>query len=120
MSCGYVAACGRPAEHRGHHGGWRVPGDPVVAADPVERDHRMSELGQRLTMRELQVVGEYALHGAYKLVAECLGISEQTSKNHGCSALAKVGAESMAAMPYALGWITMPAGVGHGARVGSW
>lgn len=38
-SCGFVASCGRPAQHRGQHGGWRTH-VRVVASNPVIREWR--------------------------------------------------------------------------------
>ena len=107
MTCGVRAYCGRPAGHRGHHGGWRS-GVAVIATDPTIREQPLGEL----TLRQVQVVAESLVHGRYADVASCLGIAEQTVKNHAASALAKTGAASMTQLAMTLGWVTLPSGVG--------
>lgn len=112
-ACGFAAFCGRPVRHRGHHGGWRTH-VAHVAPNPVLRDWG-GELGAELTVRELQVIAELVLHGGGKDVAACLGIAEQTVKNHVARVLAKTGAVSSRQLPYILGWLTLPDGTHHGA-----
>lgn len=112
MTCGFVAKCGRPLHHRGHHGGWR---SDTVAVNPVIREDiaGRNRIGTALTPREQQVLAEYAMHGSYKELAECLGMSEQTAKNHGAGVMGKTGATSIGHALYVMGWVSFPAGVAH-------
>lgn len=106
--CGQPARCGRPPDHRGHHGGWRADGPAVVASHPVERFSDRGSIGDCLTLRELDVIRGVMKHGRYKDVAEELGIAEQTVKSHASSILTKTGASSMHQVPYLLGLVEMP------------
>jgi DNA-binding CsgD family transcriptional regulator len=106
--CNQVAACGRPADHRGHHGGWRPVGPRAVAPDPVPRDLSRGHIGDMLTLRELEVIAAIMQKGRYKDAAATLGIAEQTIKSHAQSILAKTGASSMHQVPYLLGLAELP------------
>jgi len=110
-ACGFVAFCGRPHRHHGQHGGWRTR---VVAEYPVFRFHdERVRLGSELTPRDLDIVAEYLIHGSYADAAECLGIAERTAINHGSRVMTRTGAVSIGSVAYALGWVTLPPGVGH-------
>lgn len=118
MTCGFVSYCGRPERHRGHHGGWRT-GIRAVAAQPVVRlhDDPSIRVGTELTARDLAIVAEYLIHGSYADVSACLGIAEQTCKNHGARAMTRTGAVSISNVAYLLGWVTLPTGLGHAGAV---
>lgn len=90
-ACGFAGTCGRWAGHRGHHGGWRAGG-------PRPDLHAITgtaQPGDQLTQRETEVLAEYAFHGSYKDTGACLGIAEQTARNHGFAVLVKVDVGSM-------------------------
>ena len=109
--CGFWSRCGRPAGHRGHHGGWRS-GVAATAADVTEHDADAEDrLGVELTARQLQVLAEVLVHGTTIAAADCLGISVQTTKNHVTSVIARTGANSARQAAVALGWVHFPAGV---------
>ena len=105
--CGFRASCGRPAGHRGQHGGWRTG---VVSAQPPEPG---TLVGRELAPMHLRVVVEMLLHGDQAEAAACIGISHQTLKNHTTEVLRRTGAPSMIAVPYLLGWIRPPLGTFH-------
>lgn len=106
--CAFVAACGRPIGHRGHHGGWRTH---LARLGSVVRHSDRGRLGEELSPRQLQLVAEYAVHGSYKDAAACVGIAEQTMKNHVTAALTKTGAVSVGHVPFVLGWVSFPRGL---------
>ncbi len=108
-ACGFVGTCGRNLGHHGHHGGFRTP----VADAPVVRLEETRQLGDSISPREQQILAEYAMHGSYKDAAACLGIHEQTAKNHGHGILVKTGAVSMTHALWVMGWTTFPPGLGH-------
>lgn len=107
--CAFIAACGRPSGHRGHHGGWR---SHLARTGPVERAWpATAHLGEELTPRQMQLIAEYAVHGSYKDAAACVGIAEQTMKNHVATAFARTGAVSVGHLPFVLGWLSIPRGL---------
>jgi DNA-binding CsgD family transcriptional regulator len=80
----------------------------VIVPHPVLREPTRAEPGDPLTLRELDVIQAWMVHGRYKGVAAELGIAEQTVKNYAASILAKTGAETMGHVPLLLGLVTRP------------
>ena len=110
--CGFAAYCGRPAKHRGHHGGWRTHVH-AVAPIPVVRDSQIGGVGQEIPAQSLRVLAETLTHGSEKEAAACLGLSYQTVKNHVMTVLSRTGAASYGNAAVVLGWVTFPRGVTH-------
>lgn len=108
-ACGFESRCGRPAAHRGHHGGWRT-GVTLTAPRPTIREG-FRAIGSELTPRDLLIVAELLRHGRHKDVAACLGISVQTSKNHASSVMQRTGAATPEQVAWLLGWVTLPDGL---------
>lgn len=63
---------------------------------------------ERLSNRELQVLGVLAGDMTYKAAAIALGISVQTVKNHVTHVNAKLGTRSMLGALRAIGWVRDP------------
>jgi len=112
-NCGFQAFCGRPAHHRGHHGGWRTRVAAVAKQPVVYRDDDGVKLGTELGPQELRVVAELVIHGGQKQVAECLGLSYHSVRSHVSKIISKTGADSSYQLPYILGWINLPQGTYH-------
>lgn len=95
--CRVTGRCGRPAGHRGHHGGWRT--------DTPEH---------RLSPRELEVLRTYADRVSVTEVADALGIAPRTVMVHLEHAYRKLGVEGLGyGAPVeafkVLGWLVVPA-----------
>lgn len=91
--CGFASTCGRPAGHRGHHGGWKA-----TSPDGTKR------LGPAQT----RAIVEYLRHGDHTAAAECSGISLHTHKTYVSRAIEATGATSAAQVPVLMGWIYLP------------
>ena len=118
--CGFVASCGRPATHRGAHGGWRT-NVHAVAPNPVVRPGRYGtpELGRELPPQALRAAAEVLTHGSIKEAAACMGIALPTAKKHISLALTRTGASSYGHLGVVLGWTTFPVGLGHDIEAAS-
>lgn len=101
--CGVVATCGRPADHRGMHGGF------VLARTP----RAIGELPP--TPRQIEAMAEYVRHGTMKEAAACIGITEPTIKHLLIELRARIGAETSIEAVVALGWAKAPATTRHAA-----
>jgi DNA-binding NarL/FixJ family response regulator len=64
--------------------------------------------GQRVTSREFQCLRLLAMGNTNKEIGACLGISEQTVKNHLCNAYTRLGATRGYEALIALGWLKVP------------
>lgn len=72
--------------------------------------------GRALTQREYEILVEYAKHGNYKQVGHCLGISEQTTKNHLAAVRDKLGVHTTVQAYQVIGWLKVP-GMGTGGDI---
>jgi len=115
--CGFQSFCGRPTQHRGHHGGWRTGVQIIVPEHSREAliTFRGSQYvpGDMVPPRALEIVAEYLAHGSFKEIAHCLDLSIQTVKNHASTAIATTNAVSTSNVAYRLGWVRFPNGIGH-------
>ena len=113
ITCGFVAYCGRPVRHRGHHGGWRTH---VSGVAPDALTDRMwgaagDEPGADIGPQTVRAMAEFIHHGEARAAADCMGVAEQTLKNHLTTARLRTGAISTAQAVYAVGWTAIPPGV---------
>jgi DNA-binding NarL/FixJ family response regulator len=114
--CGFRAFCGRPADHRGHHGGWRSKIRAVTTSDyQLDCNHGVSthDFGAELTPWEVRVLAEIVEHGLWGPAAVCLDRSKQTVKNHVAIIHEKTGAHTTIDSLRNLGWLLVPVGAGH-------
>jgi FixJ family two-component response regulator len=88
VTCGAVMVCGRPPEHRGHHGGFR----------PIPE--RVS-----LTPRQREVVARLAHGHPVKRIYADMGITRHTYQDHRKAALTAADVGTMAELWTALGWL---------------
>lgn len=69
--------------------------------------------GLGLTPRQAAALVELAVHGSYATAAECMGLKEQTVKNHVSSILIRLGARSAIQAIWLLGWFVPPPDLRH-------
>lgn len=103
--CGVLAACGRWAHHRGHHGGFRVvDGIPPQLAEPT-----VARLARHpaLSVREIEILLELMDGQGSKAVAGKLAISEQTIKNHLTNVYRKLDVTGLISAYRRLGWLAV-------------
>lgn len=67
-----------------------------------------SPVNGALTQRQTEVLREIAVHGHFKEAAVCLGISEQTVKNHATQAYDRLGVHGILDALTTLGWLRVP------------
>lgn len=104
-TCGVLAACGRWAHHRGHHGGFRiVDGIPPQLDEPTAA--RLAR-HPALSAREIDVLLELMDGQGSKAVAARLGVSQQTIKNHLTAVYHKLDVPSLVGAYRTLGWLTV-------------
>lgn len=103
--CGVLAACGRWAHHRGHHGGFRV----VDGIPPHLDEPTVARLARHpaLSVREIEVLLELMDGQGSKAVAGKLGISEQTIKNHLTTIYRKLDVTGLIGAYRRLGWLAV-------------
>lgn len=94
--CGVILACGRPALHRGHHGGFRR----VPAGD-----------SSQLTAGELAVITAIASGLTWDQVTHELRISRQTLHRRRSEAMRKYDVGSFPELLTAIGWLVVPRSV---------
>lgn len=102
-TCGVLAACGRWAHHRGHHGGFRV----VDGIPPRLDEPTVARLARHpaLSVREIEILLELMEGQGSKAVAGKLWISEQTVKNHLTAVYRKLDVTSLIGAYRRLGWL---------------
>jgi DNA-binding NarL/FixJ family response regulator len=86
----------------------RGGGLPVSAQQQFRRESDDRPLGSPLTPRELEVLDAYAELGKWARVAERLGITLQTVKNHAMHAHARLGVDTTIEALRELGYIRRP------------
>jgi DNA-binding CsgD family transcriptional regulator len=100
--CGVVRYCGRNADHRGQHGGFRRLG--TTQSGPRQLHAR----GTLLTPQEYRVVRLTALGDTWTTVCIEAGISRTTLSKHLTAAKDKYRVVSMPELYAALGWLEVP------------
>lgn len=74
----------------------------------VPRYLKPEVFGKSPSPREYKVLAEVSVHGSMKSAAACIGISEQTAKNHLTNLYSKLGVSSITMALSSLGWLKVP------------
>lgn len=82
---------------------------PTVPLEMTMASYSRPDLyGKPVSPREFKVLAEVAVHGSNRIAADCIGISEQTVKNHLSAAYCKLGVGAITSALEVLGWLRIP------------
>lgn len=80
----------------------------TVRPDELHTSRHGSPVHGALTHRQVEVLREIAIHGHFGNAAACLGLSEQTVKNHATNAYDRLDVHGMLDAFTKLGWLRVP------------